>query len=68
MKRKELVGALFYVRCFDRAPGWSDYLVGCVCLHILLVDLPGSGRQIGRRRLLVVFAGHPEVYVLLAEL
>lgn len=68
MKRKEIVSALLYVRCFDCAPGWSDYLVGCVCLHILLVDLPGSGRELRRRRLLVVLAGHPEVYVLLAEL
>lgn len=68
MKRRELVGALLYVRRFDCTQVWCEYLVGSVRLYVLLVDLPGFGHLLWRRRLLVVLASHPEVHVLLAEL
>lgn len=44
------------------------YLIRSIRLYILVVDLLCSGRQFASRGLLVVFAGHPEVHVLLAEL
>lgn len=50
--------------CADK----SQYLIRSIHINVLLADLLGSGRQLGGGDLLVVFAGDPEVHVLLAEL